>query len=173
MAFYALWILGFALCILAVVFLYKNVVALKDTIDSQRQFRKVHEGSVLATFDQGWMWFDIILGFVALSFSTQASTFAKEGEFAPEILCFIGIAIFCAGKAVSRWNNGRMVFYKQGVFYKNEDIPFTNIKHMEPYGGQFELAGKKAKYMVSRRQADEIKKRRDAWKESRQSKHKK
>lgn len=169
MAFYALWFLGFLLCILAVIFLYKNIVALKKSIDAQKAFRKVHEGCVLATFDLGWMWLDIVLAFFALSFATQVSTTSIQ-EYLPETVCFIGIAIFCAGKAVSRWNAGRMVFWKQGIFYKTEDIPYTSIKSLTPYGSQYELAGKKEKYMISKRQAKEIEKRQSEWRESRRKK---
>lgn len=173
MAFYAIWFLGFALCILAVYFLYKNVVSLQDSMTAQKQFRKLHEGSVLATFDQGWIWIDIILAFVSLSFATQASTLAGSTQFAPETLCFIGIAIFCAGKAVSRWNAGRMVFYRQGIFYKTEEIPYSSIKELPAYGKQYELSGKKEKYMISRRQEQEILKQKEEWRNARRSKKQK
>lgn len=172
MAFFAMWALGLLICLLAAIFLYKNVVALKDSIQAQMAFRKVHSDAILASSNMGWVWFDILLAFVAISFATQAGTLNEADTFAPEALCFIGIAIFCAGKAVSRWNEARMVFYKQGLFYKTEDIPFSTIRKMEPYGSQFELEGKKQKYMISKRQASEIEKRLSEWKSNRKNRKK-
>lgn len=172
MAFYAMWALGLAICLLAAIFLYKNVVSLKDSIQAQIAFRKVHPDAILASSNMGWVWFDILLAFVAVSFATQAVTINGQDAFAPETLCFIGIAIFCAGKAVSRWNDARMVFYRQGLFYKTEDIPFSTVKKMEPYGSQYELTGKKQKYMISKRQAAEVEKRITEWKINRKNRRK-
>lgn len=172
MAVYAIWFLGILLCVLAAVFLYKNVVALKATFDAQKAFRKIHSDAVLASSDMGWVWFDVLLCILSVSFSTQATIINGTDVFSPESLCFIGIAVFCAGKAVSRLNGNRMMFYKQGLMYKTEEIPFSSIKSLTPYGGQFELAGKKEKYMISRRQAKVLEQKLTAWKDDRRNRRK-
>lgn len=173
MAFYSLWILGILICILSIIFLYKQVAALKESFDFQRQFMKMHPGTTKATFDQGWMWLDIVLFFFVLSFASvamaQPST-ASEG-FAPEVLCFFGIAIFCASKAIARWKDGRMLFYHQGLVYQNYDIPYATIQSVEPYGAnQYELACKKGKFMISKREGDYILSRIDEWKKQKRNK---
>lgn len=173
MAFYSLWILGILICILSVILLYKQVAALKTSFDFQRQFMKMHPGTTKATFDQGWMWLDIVLFFFVLSFATSAlakPSTAKEG-FAPEVLSFFGIALFCASRAAARWKDGRILIYKQGLVYQNYDIPYSTVQSIEPYGGsQYELASKKGKFMISKREGEYILKRLEEWKKDKHNK---
>lgn len=170
MAFYTLWILGILLCLLSTVVLFKQVIALRKSFDVQRNYMKMHNGSTKATFDQGWLFFDIVLALFVLSFSTQSQNMTGGEGFPPEYLCFIGIAIFLASKAVQHWHDGRIVFGSQEMVYHDEEIPYSTIRTLEPYGSrQFELACKKGKYMVSSRQAQEIDRRLSAWKESRRN----
>ena len=170
MAFYSLWILGILILALSIVFLYKQAVSLKQSFDHQRNFMKLHPGTVKATFDQGWLFLDIVLAFFVLSFGSQSLMMAGDNGFSPETLCFIGIAVFLGAKAAQRWNDGRLLFYKQGLVYHTDDIPYSTIRSLEKYGGsQYELSAKKGKFMISRREGEEIERCLQKWKQAKRS----
>lgn len=169
MAFFALWVLGFLICILAVLFLYKQVASLKKSMDFQKQFMKVHPDAVRASFDQGWMWLDILLAFFVLSFASQSKLFAEGEGFQPEILSFVGIAVFCASKAVAHWNDGRLLFYRQGLVYHDQDIPFSSIRSLTLAGSQYELATKKEKLLLSKKEGQTIEEKMKEWKKNKRA----
>ncbi len=171
MAFYSLWILGIAILALSIIFLYKQAVLLKESFRYQQNFMKLHPGTVKATFDQGWLFLDILLAFFVLSFGSQSLLETGENGFAPETLCFLGIAIWLASKAIARWKDGRILFYKQGLVYHTDDIPYSTIRSLEKYGGsQYELTCKKGKFMVSRREGEEIERAIKEWKQAKRRK---
>ncbi|MDO4663638.1 MAG: hypothetical protein Q4A59_02005 [Erysipelotrichaceae bacterium] len=172
MAFFTLWALGIVLCALSIIVLFKQVAALKKSFDVQRNFMKMHNGSTKATFDQGWLFLDIVLAFFVLSFSTQSQNLTNTDSFPPEYLCFIGIAIFLASKAVQHWHDGRIVFGSQAMVYHDQEIPYSTIQSLEPYGSRLvELSCKKGKYMISKREAQEIESRLEKWRSNRRNKH--
>lgn len=170
MAYYMLWFLGVLICVLAAIFLFKNVSALNKSITFQKQFKKIHPEAVLGSFDRGWIFLDVILALLVLSMATQASTFNGQDEFAPDSLCFIGIAIFCASKAVEQWNKGRLVFYSQGVIYQTDDILYTSIRSFDPSGGKVELKAKKGVWLITRRQSEAIQEKMVEWRKKRREK---
>lgn len=171
MAFFTLWALGILLCALSTIVLFKQVAAIKKSFDVQRNFMKMHNGSTKATFDQGWLFLDIVMAFFVLSFSTQSQNLTNTDSFPPEYLCFIGIAIFLASKAVQHWHDGRIIFGTQALVYHDQEIPYSTIHSLEPYGSRLvELSCKKGKYMISKREAQEIESRLEKWKSNRRNK---
>ncbi|MBF0579825.1 hypothetical protein IM774_08545 [Erysipelotrichaceae bacterium RD49] len=171
MAFYSLWILGILILALSIIFLYKQAVSLKKSFSYQQNFMKLHPQTVKASFDQGWLFLDILLAFFVLSFGSQSLLGAGENGFSPETLCFLGIAIWLASKAIARWNDGRILFYKQGLVYHTDDIPYSTIRSLEKYGGsQYELTCKKGKFMISRREGEEIERAVKEWKQAKRRK---
>ena len=170
MAFYALYALGLAICLLGAWLLYKQVSALKTTMAFQKNFLKSHSEAIRFQSDQGWMWIDVLLPLLSLSAATQAQSFlTAESSVAPEMLCFIGIAIFCASRAVSHANDGRMVFYPQGFIYHDEDIPYSSVRSLVPAGNQVEVKTRKTALLISKKQASEVEKRMKEWKKAKHS----
>ena len=88
MAFFTLWALGILLCALSTIVLFKQVAAIKKSFDVQRNFMKMHNGSTKATFDQGWLFLDIVMAFFVLSFSTQSRKFDEYRFLSPRIFMF-------------------------------------------------------------------------------------
>lgn len=167
MAFFSLWILGFVICALAAVLLWKQAVAWRACNTFRKQFAAIHRDVVRQTFDLGWMWLDIVLVFFVLSFASQSRLFAPDEGFSPEILTFLGIAIYCGARALMHWNEGQILFYPQGFVWKTTDIPYSAIRSMKEDGRCFEIATRRETILVSRLQYEGIARHFQQWKDSR------
>lgn len=169
MAFFSLWILGFLICILSVIYLWKQAVALRKSLAFQKQFAQLHKNVVKQTFNQGWMWLEIVLVFFMLSVASQSDLFAPDEGFAPEILTFLGISIYCASRALAEYTEGQILFYPQGFVWKTSDFPYSSIRSIEESGNRYEISSRKETILISRSQGEAVKEHREAWRKEKLS----
>lgn len=170
MAIYSLWALGILLCILSAAYLYKCVTHLRTDILFQKHFKKIHPESTLGSFDQGWILLNIVLILFVLSMASQANGTGSQNDFAPDTLCMIGIAIYLAGATVRRWDKSRLIFYRQGIVFEDQEIPYQSIQSLTPTTRHVELKSRKGIWLVSRKQGSAIEEHKAAWQKARKSK---
>lgn len=172
MAFYVLWILGVVLCVFAIYYLYKNVVLAKDSFAFQKQFKRLHPGCELLTYNRGWVFFDVFLAFLLFSFGTQAQMLETEWQTQPDRLCFWGIGIFYAARTIHHWISGRVLFYKQGFAWKKQEVPYQTVQEITPYRNGWDIKIKGEVLLVPAKMGQEIQNRMDEWKKHRRMKKK-